>query len=73
MSNPDYNAEVASWLKGIKPGWRVIDDICMPENKEMFIAAVKAYIDDVGYDVYFDTNYKKLRKIEIPELKPKES
>ena len=71
MSNSKYNNEVATWLKGLDPGWRIIDDICKPENKEMFIAAIKSYIDEDNGDVYFSSNYKKLRKIEIPELKLK--
>lgn len=67
-SNAKYNSEVSSWLKEITPGWRIIDDICQQQNKEIFITAVKAYIDDNGYDVYFSSDYKKLRKIEIPEF-----
>lgn len=61
----NYNSQVATWLKEIKPGWRIIDDICRPENKDMFIAAIKVYIDEGGYDVYFDSNYKKLKKIDV--------
>ena len=68
MSSSKYNDEVATWLQDIKPGWRVIDDICQPQNRDMFIAAIKAYIDNAGYDVYFSSDYKKLRKIEIPEF-----
>ena len=66
-----YNAEVAKWLKELEPGWRVLDEICRPESRELFVDAVKAYIDDDWGDVYFDSTYKKLRKIEIPNLKPK--
>ena len=68
MSNLDYNNEVSTWLKSINPGWRIIDDICRPENKGVFIDAVKAYINDNGHDVYFSSEYKKIRKIEIPEF-----
>ena len=70
-SNAKYNAEVKAWLKEIAPGWRVIDEICRKENRQMFIDAIKAYIDENWGDVYFDSNYKKLRKIEILNLKPK--
>ena len=70
-SNAKYNTEVSAWLKEINPGRRIIDDICQQQNKEIFIAAVKAYIDDAGYDVYFSSDYKKLRKIEILELTSK--
>lgn len=48
MSNPEYNAEIAEWLKGIAPGWRVVNDICRPENLELFVDAVKTYIDNGG-------------------------
>ena len=72
-SNAKYNAEIRAWLREIKPGWRVIDDICRLENREIFINAVKAYIDEDWGDVYFDSNYKKLRKIKILNLKPKKA
>ena len=68
MSSSKYNDEVATWLQDIKPGWRIIDDICQPQNRVMFVNAVKAYIDNAGYDVYFSSDYKKLRKIEISEF-----
>ena len=71
--NIKYNAEVTTWLKGLKPGWCVIDEICRAENRAIFIDAVKAYIDDKGYDVYFSSDYKKLRKIEILNLKPQKA
>lgn len=61
----NYNNQVATWLDEIKPGWRTIEDICVPENEKIFVAAVKAYIDDGWGDVYFDSTYKKLRKIDI--------
>ena len=68
MSSSKYNSEVKTWLKGIKPGWRIIDEICRAENRDMFIQAIKAYIDEDWGDVYFDSTYKKLRKIIIPEF-----
>lgn len=67
MSSSEYNKQVSDWLKEIQPGWRIVGDICKPENLEIFIAAVKAYIDADGYDIYFSSDYKKLRKITIPE------
>ena len=72
-SDPTYNAEIRAWLQEIKPGWMVIDDICRAENREIFINAVKAYIDEDWGDVYFDSNYKKLRKIEILNLTSEET
>jgi len=68
MSSSKYNSEVKDWLKEIGPGWRVIDDICRPENINLFVNAVKAYIDEGGMDIYFSSDYKKIRKIEIPKL-----
>ena len=68
-----YNSEVSAWLKEIEPKWYVLSEICRRENIEVFIAAVKAYIDDKGYDVYFSSDYKKLRKIEILNLKPQKA
>ena len=65
-----YNSEVAAWLKEIQPKWYVLSEICRRENIEVFIAAVKAYIDEGYGNVYFDSTYKKLRKIEILNLKP---
>lgn len=67
MSSSEYNKQVSDWLKEIQPGWRIVGDICKPENLEIFIAAVKSYIDADGYDIYFSSDYKKLRKITIPE------
>ncbi len=63
-----YNSKVKTWLQGIKPGWRIIDEICREENRDMFIQAIKAYIDEDWGDVYFSSDYKKLRKIIIPEF-----
>lgn len=72
-SNTKYNAEVVSWLKGLQPGWKVIDEICRKDNRSIFITAVKAYIDEDRGDVYFDSTYKRLRKIEILNLKPQKA
>lgn len=66
-----YNKEVSAWLKEIKPGWRVISEICQKENIQKFVDAVKVYIDEDCGDVYFSSDYKKLRKIEILNLNSK--
>ena len=66
--DPEYIVEIKDWLQGLQPKWYIVDDVCDIEYREMFVQAIKAYIDEDWGDVYFDSNYKKLRKIEIPEF-----
>ena len=60
-SNAKYNDEVAAWLKEIEPGWRVIDDICMPENKDRNSQANHLEEQEARYEKISVECWKRLR------------
>lgn len=65
----EYSESVFEFLDKAEPGKSfTIANLCKPETRAKFIEAVKLYISsyDYGGGVEFNTDYTKIRKMEIP-------
>jgi len=69
-----YQAKVWEWLDAIEPCiYFEIQNLCIPENKNKFIACIKSYMDTKkpfqGH-ITFNHDYTKIYKTNEIEIRP---
>jgi hypothetical protein len=68
----EYKREVWQFLEKIEPGKNyTVDNICKPENREVFIEAIKEYMESFPWQGYvtFNHDYSKFYRMHPPVLK----
>ena len=68
-NNQDYKTQIFEHLDKMEACIIPVSDLCKPENKDKFLAVVKAYIDEKGnsngYCVEFNHDFSKIKKFDL--------
>ena len=66
---PTYQEKIFEHLDKMEACIIPVSDLCKPENRDKFLAVVKAYIDEKGnsngYCVQFNSDFSKIKKFDL--------
>jgi len=68
----EYKREVWRFLEKIKPGKNfTVDNLCKPENRGIFVEAIKEYMESLPWQGYVSLNhdYSKFYRMHPPVIR----